>query len=465
MPWYKKTKGNQTCVVDKTGKELHCYNDEKEADKYIAVLYANAGPEAHKMLENMIENDLDSSLSVRKQGEGYWITAVSTAAMADREGETFETGCIDYDLKEAKRLGDYPKFTLFHKGVLKFGKVEKMSRVGIFAVDEGPSDTDPFSLAVCEKMLSNNDSGKWRISRGFRVSEASGYCPKCKEGLVIETKHMVAGFKCPHCDAVHMSYKGVLSDVHFRKVRTFEDTVTDHPAVPWTGVSASKIYPEENIMTKSELKKILKEAGLSDDAIDARLKTVSDDRLKELQELPEAEVLKELDVETEEKEEPEEEEPVEEDQTFVLDPEVLKDFTEIVKQTVHEEVAAALDGLSIDLEGVDVSMKEVPGLVELKEQVDALVEAVTKLLEKDESRLKEILRDSPRAAKLRIVRHKAKVAADDEEDLTDQGDDEDAEGEMPKKFSKKVTKEDGSFIGADGKNYGSATNFMLGKAE
>jgi len=409
----------------------------------------------------------DSLVVVRKQDDGrYWITAVSTAALKDREDETFEVQAIDYDIAEANKFKDYPEFRLFHKSFLGIGRVEKMMRVGIFAVDQGASYTDPFSLAACETMLEHND-GTYRCSRGFLAKEVSGYCPNCDEGLIIHHKHMVAGFRCPTCEAMHLQYKGTLTDVHFRKARTFDVTITDVPCVPWTSATASKLTLEDLQMTKKELKEKLLKAGVSEELIDARLKDVSVERLKELDDIPDAVLLKEF--EPEKKTDDTEEEPGG-DQVFVLDPEVLKDFTNIVKA----EVKAALDGFEVEIPDMDIEIKELPALVELKEQVEALTEAVNKLLEKDEKRLKELLSDAPRAGKLRIMRHKGKDTTDEEEDA-DEEDEEDEEGAKKKKkgklppwLAKEMEEKEAVgdvIMGADGRKAKTMTAFLTGGDE
>ena len=140
------------------------------------------------------------------------------------------TNC-DYDINSTKNTGNYPEFRMFHKSYLAVGRVTKMRRAGIFAIDEGYAYDDPFSKEVCEKILSGND-GRWRMSRGFYVLEASGGCPECGEGLLVETKHMIAGFSCPTCKSVHPGYKGTLEDIKFHKTRTFDVTITDKPCVP-----------------------------------------------------------------------------------------------------------------------------------------------------------------------------------------------------------------------------------------
>lgn len=415
----------------------------------------------------VLKDTEDSAVLIRKQDDGsYWITAVSTAALKDREGETFEVGAIDYDAAEAARTGDYPEFRMFHSPMLGIGKVEKMMRAGIFAIDQGPSYTDPFSLSVCETMLSSNN-GKYRCSRGFRVVEASGNCPQCEEGLVINYKHMVAGFKCPSCGTVHPQYKNVLKDVHFRKARTFDVTITDVPCVPWTGVTAAKISndQEDFQVNKKELKQKLLAGGVPEDVVDQRLAEVSEDRLKELDDLPEATLLKEFAAK-------EEEQASDNDQTFVLDPEVLKDFTKIV----HTELEAVLKDLEIEVPDMDVEVKELPGLTAIEDRLKQLEAKMDQLLERDEDRLKELMADAPRGSKLRITRYKAKkaAAADEEEDAADQGDDEEAEGEGTgnnKKLPSWLRKELGVgmkeqptdvIVGADGRTASTLTEFLTG---
>ena len=86
MPWAIKVEDGQHCVYKKTtGKVLHCYDDENKAKDYLAALYANAH-----------EKELSEALVISKQDDGrYHIVAVSTAALKDREGETFTNEAMD----------------------------------------------------------------------------------------------------------------------------------------------------------------------------------------------------------------------------------------------------------------------------------------------------------------------------------------------------------------------------------
>jgi len=455
MPWHKQTRGDEICVTDKSGKQLHCYPNtpagEKRADKYIAALYANAGEEVKEVGEGVF---------IEKEKDGrYRIIAVSTAQLKDRDGETFDVGAMDYDIATAETTGEYPEFRVFHRKNLGIGKVEKMRRVGIFAVDEGHSYTDPFSLQVCEKMLSNND-GKWRVSRGFYALEVSGGCPHCNENLLIEKQNMVVGFLCPTCKTYHPQYKGVLKDVHFRKTRTFDVSVTDVPCVPYTGVTAMKDLPTTDLeddmaLTKKDLEKKLRDAGVSKEAIDERLGSLTDAQLKEFSDIPFAQVLKEMDVETPESDEPE---------AVDLD-EMLKEIAAIVRkeveEAVEEKLRTVLDGLELNVPDIEIpEMKELAKIVELAAEITELKEAVEALARTDQERLKELMSDMPRNGKLRVARFKAKKPPmeDEEEDEED----EESEEEMPMALRKKQHDAGMRIIGADGFSAASMTEFISG---
>jgi hypothetical protein len=399
-------------------------------------------------------------VTVHKEADGRWlIRAVSTAAIKDRSNETFDTEAMDYDAEMARVTGEYPEFRVFHSGKLGIGKVEKMERVGIFAVDTGHSYDDPFSNWVCENWLAKND-GKWRVSRGFYVIEAKGDCPSCGSGLVVSKEHMQVGFRCPVCKQVHISYKGVLKELHFRKTRTFDVTVTDIPCVPFTGVSASKPLLEDvKIMTKEELRKRLKEAGVPEAMIDARLAQLSDAQLKEFDGIPDAVLLKEFGEDSGE----------EDTQTFTLDTDVLKQFSDIVDQRLTallpEALKEVLSQVEIDLSAEDgVNLKEVPGIDALTEKLDALTDMVTALkeaLETDErQRLKEVVEAAPRNGKLRIMRFKQdaackpgskKAAKPFTDDMDDEEDDEDMAEEKEE-----------AILDIEGNAASSMTEFILG---
>ena len=395
---------------------------------------------------------------ITKEDGLYNIVGISTAAVKDRDEETFSVEAIDYDITQVKELGDYPEFRMFHKPYLAIGKVTDMRRAGIFAIDSGVSYDDPFSLSVC-KMLEEDKTGKWRMSRGFVVLETSGGCPECSTELLLRTKHMLVGYKCPNCGTYQDQYKGVLKDLHFRKVRTFDVTVTDIPCLPYTGVTAYRDMMEVPIMNKKQLREKLVEAGLEEEIIDERLKSLTDVQLKSMDDIPFAHVLKE--VLTDEDEEIIDEKDDDDEQLFVLDPEVLEDFAKISKEQivpmVKEAVSELLDGLEIDIGDVnfgdtEMEVKEIPELTQLSEEVAELKEMVQQLVQDDTERLKELYSDAPRGAKFRIMRQKCATKKT--------GDEEDEEDED------EVTEEkqrEGVIRGSDGKAVGSMTEFITSK--
>jgi hypothetical protein len=418
-----------------------------------------------------------SDVVVEKQENGrYKIIAISTVAIKDLENETFTTDAMDYEVKEVKQTGDYPEFRVFHKKYLGIGKVTKMSRVGIFAVDEGESYDDPFSLSVCEKMLSNNKDGKWKVSRGFVVLEASGACSDCGSILKVRTKHMAVGFQCPTCKSVHLNYKGTLDGLRFLKTKTFDITVTDVPAVPWTGVQAfpfSTRLEQEVTMNKKQLKEKLIEAGLEEKEIDARLDDLTPEALKEFDGIPVAEVLKEFSKKSDKEEDTD-------GDFFTLDPSVLKEFTNIV----HEEVEKSLDGMEIDIEDSEEFKEYSETLNTVVEQQKEILTMLKELQSVVVTKEKEDDEETPR--KFRILRSKSKdkktdpnadegatedpnadPAVDENGDPIEPGSKEAAKKKkMPPWLQKSLEEDvdaDGAVIqGADGTHFKSMSEFALG---
>ena len=213
-------------------------------------------------------------------------------------------------------------------------------------------------------------------------------------------------------------------------------------------------------MTKKELRKKLLDAGLSSDKVDERLKGVDAKQLKALDTLPQADVLKELELELEEEVSGDDDE-----QLFVLDPEVLKDFSGIVKEQVTESIGPiikdavkeAIDGLEIDLG--DVQVEGMDGMSELIETVTVLKETVDTLVQSDEDRLAEMLKDTPRGGRLRILRSKEgkKKKRGDEEDEEDEDEEEDEE-----EFLEEKDIREGVIVGSDGRVAASMTEFIAG---
>jgi hypothetical protein len=228
--------------------------------------------------------------------------------------------------------------------------------------------------------------------------------------------------------------------VRFLQTRTFDITVTDNPAVPMTGVSAFPIdFEEVQVMGKKEaLKERLLNAGMSEDVIDERLSAISDDEAKEYDGIPEAILLKEFG---------DEDESVE---TVELDPSVMKE----IRQAIREEVSAALEGASLEIDAGSDVLKESSEIAELKEAVENLTEMVQQLLDGDTERVKETLSGSSRKAKRLVSRFKEDkktVPQDEEEDTEDE--EMDGEDEEEKEM----------ILDADGVQHSSLSEMIMGR--
>lgn len=466
MPYKIEMQGGKHCVVREGGTVVACHPTHKKAQRHLAALYAN-----------VTDAELKEIYFSKEKDGRYKIVTISTAALKDREDETFSIAAMDYDIKLAKETGQYPEFRVFHSKVLGFGRVEKMQRVGIFMVDEGHSYNDPFSIEICEKMLINNDEGKWRVSRGFAVHELQGHCYRCGSPLSVQKEHFLIGFRCPGCDQVHLRYKGALDDVVFRKVKTFDVSVTDVPAVTQTSAMA---YPAmEDFMTKKDLEKRLLLAGISKEAIKDRLADVDEETLKEFDEVPTAVLLKELDLDVEEEDETEEE--VEETETDadedleIETPEggvVEMDAAVVhaIKEVVRDALRTELDGLQIDLE-TTAEKEYTDQIAVLKEEIAEIKKLLKAYLKSDTATVNKMLSETPRKTKARVLRFKAMDEAMDEEDDDEYEDEEEMETKKSYRdwipaFNRgqRVEKGNGAVIGdGSGETFGSLAE-MVGRS-
>lgn len=211
------------------------------------------------------------------------------------------------------------------------------------------------------------------------------------------------------------------------------------------------------MLTKAQLKQKLLDAGISEDVIEQKMSGITSAQLKEFgNDIPEAVLLKELDiVEDEDDSDDDDTENKEEDdeQTFVLDPSVLKEFANIVDKLVGDK----LDGLMIDVE--TPVEKESDAIAELKEMVESLTEQVGHVMEilskSDEERIKELVKDAPRNAKLRVMRYKASKASkpDPEDDMDEDEPDDDEDDAEEKEL----------IVGSDGFTAVNMTEFITAK--
>lgn len=374
----------------------------------------------------------NNSTLIAKQSEGaYKLWSVSTAAIPDLETETFTTRAIDYDIKHAKRTGQYPEYRVYHSPLLGIGKVTKMYRVGIFAVEEGYSYTDPFSLQVC-KMLSESD-GKWRTSRGFKPLLVQFGCKSCGNTLAITQKHMVIGYKCPVCSNGHITYKGA-QGIQYLEAVTFDITATDNPAVPMTGMTAMKLSDnDEDNMNKSTLKQRLLDLGVDEDVVDARLNIITDDQLKEYDAVPDALVLKS--IEDDENEVEDDEDAVDYNAEIELDDSVL--------DAISDRFKSVLDDAAFEIHIPDVSVDPaiVATMKEMQERLDMLYTSIAELT-------KELQGSAPKA--------RLKVYGG----IADDGDERDT----IKKWLRPQSQIDGNtgIVDGSGKSFTSMTDFIIG---
>lgn len=460
MPYAIVQRNSEHCVINKdTGETVPggCHASASKANRHLRALYANvedASKEFKDLLKEWVETGEDVAV-ISKEDDTYVIETISTAALPDREDETFSIEAMDYDIRVAKETGEYPQYRVFHSPLAYFGIVKEMKRIGIFAYERGESYDDPFSIAVCEKMLANNTDGKWRVSRGFRVEEVTGLCPECRSTISVRRKHMIAGFRCPTCRSVHLNYRGILGDVQFKQARTFDITVTDVPSNPYTSASAFRLseFSEDNNMDKKALKERLLAAGLPEDTVEERLESISDERLKELgDDIPDAVLLKEF----------QDDEPMpdadHDDDDVVMDWRTMRNDLTTSMTAAFKDL---LNGFEFEVGDLDmeVVVKELPEIVELKEHMAEIEAKLDELLLSDEERLKELMDGAPRQAhnRLRIQRYKegagTPAAEDDEEE-----DEEDVVAKLQKELANMGS--DAVIQDADGNVYGSMTEFV-----
>ena len=217
-------------------------------------------------------------------------------------------------------------------------------------------------------------------------------------------------------------------------------------------------------MTKKELKKRLLEAGIPEDAINKRLKEVTDKQLEQLGDIPMAEILKEF------------EDDPEDDPKGDLEGEgVVVEFADMItafKEAVRSEIEEALNGFQVEVEGFDVeAFKQDSGdYAELKELLVDLQDKVDQLTLKDESRLKDMLRNTSRNGKVRILRMK-----EEEEDEDEEEEDEESLAEKLglkketiawiQKAGPQATEESDQIVDASGAVYKNLTSAVRGPQE
>ena len=448
---------SQANLVYKLADEI---GKDKDLDWQVAVFKTIYEIRDDRWVKKEIVDEYSSYAYVeRKESGEYQITTVSTVALPDRDNETFTTEAMENDIQIAKESGVWPEFRVFHTKKLAIGKVEKMRRVGIFFVDEGSSYNDPFSLAVCEKMLADNKSGKWRVSRGFFAREVSGKCPNCDSGLVVRKEHMQIGFRCPKCRSIYKTYKRVLKEVKFLKVRTFDVTITDIPCVPWTSASAIKLNNVEDIsMNKKEMRKKLLDAGIAEDIIDERLKEITDEQLKQYDDIPDAELKEKFVKDGKVKKDKTTVKNENEEEGFSLDESVLKEIADLVEARVSK----LFDGLTIEIAESKEANELAVDVAELKELVTGLIEKVDQLLEEDTEKVRKELQDQPRANKLRIRRFKQVPVTKNKHKMGDDMMDDEDEEDDTATGEEEEEKEDAAIVGADGGTYASMTDLVLG---
>jgi hypothetical protein len=150
--------------------------------------------------------------------------------------QTVTTEAMDFDIKRALRTGIYPELRMFHVRGFKLGKADSMDRNGIYAVDQGYWNKDPFPQAVKE-LVSTDVVRKWRNSRGFHPVKASGRCADCNADLNVGLMNFIFGAVCKECGAYYQTPE-MLKQLKYLATVTYDITITDIPALPETAVAA-----------------------------------------------------------------------------------------------------------------------------------------------------------------------------------------------------------------------------------
>lgn len=163
-----------------------------------------------------------------------WV-AVSTVQTVDKQNETFTTTAMDKGIARAQRLKEYPELRLWHVRGFKLGMCDYMSRVGIYAVDQGYWHQTPFAQAMKDLVVAND--GRWRVSRGFFPVKAAGQCTSCGTDLSVGPWNFMLGVRCGVCGSYYAKPR-MLKDLRHLETVTFDITLTDVPAVADTAVTA-----------------------------------------------------------------------------------------------------------------------------------------------------------------------------------------------------------------------------------
>lgn len=235
MPWHLEKRKKQWCVVKGTkkdpGETLKCYPNKPDALGYLAALYIHV-PDAKKDLNIF---DVYKEISDESEDIDRWI-AVSTIQEEDTYGQVVTTEAMDFDIKRALRTSIYPELRMFHVRGFKLGKADSMDRNGIYAVDQGYWNKQPFPLAV-KDLVSTDTNRKWRISRGFHPVKATGRCADCNTDLSVGLMNFIFGAVCKECGAYYQDPE-MLKQLKYLATVTYDITLTDIPALSRTAVAA-----------------------------------------------------------------------------------------------------------------------------------------------------------------------------------------------------------------------------------
>jgi len=177
-------------------------------------------------------------LKIKEALQHRWVLT-STYEMVDLQGETFTTDAIDFSIWYANKFNEFPELRMYHVRAFKLGMTDKMQRLGRWEVDQGYWNKTAFAHAV--KRLVREQAGKWKVSKGFFSVEATGDCPMCDNGLIVRPINYILGITCKQCQAVLPKPITMIQHVRHTKAITYDNTVTDVPAVPVTAIAAYTI--------------------------------------------------------------------------------------------------------------------------------------------------------------------------------------------------------------------------------
>jgi hypothetical protein len=377
MPWFKRKKGDQVCVVKGTpeepGEEEGCHDTDEEANAQLAALNAIEDDKSHMATVEL------GPLSVYKSGDTWRWRAISSRAVLDKEAELVGLKAYTRAVERAMISGNWGELDQAHVDGTDVGKCTSFMPLGNQLVADGHWADGPAAEKARESI--QRDPDYWGISLKFR------FVPALFDGVEYGDIEIIKHTMLPRHKAASYG-TAITAWKEANKMATISDSQkedlralgrSEEEIAELERQNAEKSAENENVKTKEA------EEG---DALSLWEKLGAMLRGKPQEETADADTAPVAAEEDTEVEQPKSDGQSDEAPTFVLDEEAIKQVGEAAAATLTSSIEQATAPL---VEKIAELTEQHNALVAELEQAKARIQEAEKPIEdKVQARLQDL---------------------------------------------------------------------------